>query len=84
MTKRVKIGDNVKVTKVDAKGWRTVHFGEVSWIDSGEGSTGLVVVAIKSMRIEHVDHPERGRTLHVSSNIRKDTAFELADIEVVQ
>lgn len=82
MTKQVKIGDNVKVERVDSKGWRTVTYGTVDWVEDSSANTGMIIVRVKSRRIEHVEHPERGRDIP-APNFDHQVAFDIDEAEVI-
>ncbi|TXH41693.1 MAG: hypothetical protein E6Q97_37010 [Desulfurellales bacterium] len=54
----IKIGDKVRNVAIDSQGWQTILQGDViALVDE------FAVVKVTHHRLQHRDHPERGRDL---------------------
>lgn len=70
----IKIGDKVRNVAIDSQGWQTIQEGDViALVDE------FAVVKVTHCRLQHRDHPERGRDLPA----RGEVAFLKGECDAV-
>lgn len=74
----MKIGDKVRIVRVERQHWRTTYVGTIEWIEPDDRTDRVALVRLESEHIEHTEHREHGRTLPLSGSL----CFEVSEIEL--